>query len=140
MSAMDIQVGGTHYRDMKIQPVEFIQDNLMGFCEGSVIKYVCRWRFKGGLEDLRKARHYIELIRECPDYLKWFVFLRRAFPLSGLLEDHPLGANEFLQANCIENPEAGVIRHIWLWNMTGNMHELEAATKWIQEAIEQANG
>ena len=64
MKALDGQVGGSHYRDMKIQPIEFIFANDLGFAEGSVVKYVCRWQAKGGIEDLRKAKHYIELLIE----------------------------------------------------------------------------
>lgn len=58
------QVGGTHYKDMAIQPVEFIHRNEIGFIEGSVIKYVCRWRLKGGVEDLKKARHFLDILIE----------------------------------------------------------------------------
>lgn len=60
----DTQVAGDHYRDMPIQPVEFIHRNGIGFCEGNVIKYVSRWRAKGGIEDLRKAQHFIDLLIE----------------------------------------------------------------------------
>lgn len=56
------QEGGNHYKAMKIQPVEFIHENGIGYLEGNVIKYVCRHRQKGGIEDLRKAQHYIELL------------------------------------------------------------------------------
>ena len=49
---------------MKIQPVEFIHANGIGYFEGNVIKYVSRWRAKGGVEDLKKARHYIDLLIE----------------------------------------------------------------------------
>lgn len=49
------QVGGTHYSEFAIQPLEYIMANQMDFVEGSVIKYVTRWRHKGGVEDLRKA-------------------------------------------------------------------------------------
>jgi len=62
--ALDLQVGGTHYKDMKIQPIEFIQANGIGFCAGNVIKYVCRYNSKGGKADLEKARHYIDLLME----------------------------------------------------------------------------
>jgi len=62
--ALDIQVGGNHYKDMVIQPVEFIWKNKIGYVEGSIIKYVCRWQSKNGIEDLRKARHYIDLLIE----------------------------------------------------------------------------
>lgn len=64
MSAKDTQIGGQHYKDMAIQPVEYIHRNALGFCEGSVIKYVSRWRAKGGVEDLKKARHFIDLLIE----------------------------------------------------------------------------
>jgi hypothetical protein len=62
--ALDRQVGGDHYKGMKIQVVEFCHLNGIGYMEGSAIKYLCRWRQKGGLEDLRKAIHFIELIIE----------------------------------------------------------------------------
>jgi hypothetical protein len=62
MSALDIQVGGTHYKQMKIQPVEFIHANNIPYCEANAIKYLCRWRDKGGIRDLEKAKHYIDLL------------------------------------------------------------------------------
>jgi hypothetical protein len=61
MSALDKQVGGSHYKDFKIQPIEFIQANNIPYCEANAIKYLCRWREKGGIEDLEKAKHYIDL-------------------------------------------------------------------------------
>lgn len=61
---LETQVGGSHYKDLKIQPIEFIHANNIGFCEANAIKYLCRWRNKNGLEDLKKARHYIELLIE----------------------------------------------------------------------------
>jgi hypothetical protein len=59
---LDTQVGGGHYKDMAIQPVEYIHKNGIRFIEGSVIKYVSRWRDKGGVEDLKKARHLLDLL------------------------------------------------------------------------------
>lgn len=64
MSALKEQVAGTHYKSMAIQPFEYIHKNGIGFAEGSVIKYVSRWRSKGGIDDLRKARHFIDLLIE----------------------------------------------------------------------------
>jgi len=64
MSALNKQVGGSHYKDFSIQPVEFIQKNGLGFCEGNAIKYLCRWKEKGGIQDLQKAIHYVELLIE----------------------------------------------------------------------------
>jgi len=56
------QVGGDHYKDMAIQPIEYILANGLGYGEGAVIKYVSRWRKKGGIEDLKKARHFLDLL------------------------------------------------------------------------------
>lgn len=64
MNPLDIQEGGTYYKDMKIQPAEFIHANDIGYFEGNVIKYVSRWRNKNGIEDLKKAKHYIDLLIE----------------------------------------------------------------------------
>ena len=64
MSALNTQVGGSHYKNMTIQPVEFIERNNLGFCVGNVIKYVCRYKDKNGIEDLKKARHYVDLLIE----------------------------------------------------------------------------
>jgi len=60
----DTQVGGNHYQTMKIQPAEFINKNEMKFAEGNAIKYICRHVNKGGLQDLEKAKHYIDKIIE----------------------------------------------------------------------------
>lgn len=54
-------VGGTHYKSA-IQPVDYIEANNLDFFEGNVVKYVTRWRRKNGVEDLRKAQHYIEML------------------------------------------------------------------------------
>lgn len=64
MSALDKQVSGDHYKDLKIQPIEYIHANGIPFAEGSVIKYVSRWRSKGGIKDLEKAKHFLELLIE----------------------------------------------------------------------------
>lgn len=64
MSALDKQEGGAHYKNQKIQPIQFIHANGLNFSEGSVVKYVCRHRRKNGVEDLRKAIHYLELLIE----------------------------------------------------------------------------
>ena len=55
------QVGGDHYRDFNIQPYEFISKNNLTFFQGNVIKYVCRYLHKNGIEDLDKIIHYCEL-------------------------------------------------------------------------------
>lgn len=63
-SAFSAQEGGDHYKTKGIQPVEYILANDMTFIEGCVVKYVTRWKDKGGLEDLRKARHFLDMLIE----------------------------------------------------------------------------
>ena len=58
------QIGGSHYRDMVIQPSEFINKNNIPFAEGNAIKYLCRHKQKGQREDLLKAIHYCEMVIE----------------------------------------------------------------------------
>ena len=61
---LGIQIGGQHYKGLAIQPVEYCHKNKLGFCESSAIKYLTRWREKGGIEDLKKAAHFIEMLIE----------------------------------------------------------------------------
>jgi hypothetical protein len=64
MTATKKQVGGKHYTNYKIQPIEFITSNNIGFIEGNVIKYLLRFKEKNGIEDIDKAIHYLELLKE----------------------------------------------------------------------------
>lgn len=58
------QEGGSHYKEMTIQPIEYIQANSLDYLEGNVIKYISRHRSKNGQEDIKKAMHYCQLILE----------------------------------------------------------------------------
>ena len=64
LSALEKQVGGNHYKQFTIQPVEFINANNLSYMQGNVIKYVVRYPFKNGIADLEKAKHYIEMLIE----------------------------------------------------------------------------
>ena len=57
------QVGGDHYMTA-IQPIEYILANQLDFCEGNIVKYATRWKSKGGVEDLRKIKHYCDFLIE----------------------------------------------------------------------------
>ena len=59
-----IQVGGQHYKSKAIQPWDYIASNNLGYLEGNVVKYVSRWKDKGGVEDLKKAQHYLAKLIE----------------------------------------------------------------------------
>nr|DAF59115.1 MAG TPA: nucelotide kinase [Siphoviridae sp. ctmwf23] len=61
MNALDTQVGGSHYKNMRFQPIELISLLGLDFFQGNVVKYVSRHHEKGGREDLDKARHYCQL-------------------------------------------------------------------------------
>lgn len=72
---LNTQVGGSHYQKYVIQPIEFIVKNNIPFLEANVIKYIVRYKDKNGLEDLNKAKHYLEMlienyansgVRQCP--------------------------------------------------------------------------
>ena len=64
VSANDIQVAGSHYKSKAIQPWDYIAANDLGYFEGNIVKYVSRWKDKGGIDDLNKARHYLDKLIE----------------------------------------------------------------------------
>ena len=63
-AALTRQVGGDHYKQMAIEPIEFIMANSLGYCEGNIVKYICRHASKGGVEDIDKVIHYCQLLKE----------------------------------------------------------------------------
>jgi len=64
MTANNEQVGGSHYKSKAIQPWDYIAANSLGYFEGNIIKYVSRWQEKGGVDDLKKAQHYLQKLIE----------------------------------------------------------------------------
>ena len=56
------EISPKHYSQFKIEPFDFIHENGLGFAEGNVVMYVCRWREKNGIEDLEKAVRYLQLL------------------------------------------------------------------------------
>lgn len=61
-NSLSRQVGGNHYKQFKIQPIEFIHQNNIPFIEGNIVKYICRWRDKNGIEDLEKIKQYVDIL------------------------------------------------------------------------------
>jgi hypothetical protein len=59
-----VQIGGDHYKSQAVQPWDYIAANNLGYFEGNIVKYVSRWRQKGGTADLAKARHYLDKLIE----------------------------------------------------------------------------
>jgi hypothetical protein len=64
MSALDTQCSGDHYKGLVIQPIVYIHRNKLPFIEGNIVKYITRWRDKGGIKDLRKIQHFVDLLIE----------------------------------------------------------------------------
>lgn len=64
MTKFNQQIGGDHYKNMTLQPIEYILKNNLNFCEGNIIKYITRYKDKNGIEDLKKARHYLDMLIE----------------------------------------------------------------------------
>ena len=120
MSSLEKQIGGNHYKKFKIQPIEFIALNNFNFLEGNVVKYVCRHRFKDGLKDLEKAKHYIEMLIELRDY-----FGRELSHLVFNLE------------NKILYLEGRIIKRIWRYSRSKDIKELEIALECIDKLIEE---
>ena len=59
-----MQEGGSHYKGRAIQPIQYIHANKLPFIEGSIVKYITRWKDKGGVQDLLKIKHYVDLLIE----------------------------------------------------------------------------
>ena len=68
-SKMNNQVGGVHYTKWKIEPWDYVIANDLDYFQGSIIKYITRWRDKGGVEDLKKAAHFLQKYIEVQDGL-----------------------------------------------------------------------
>ena len=64
MNINDYQVGGEHYKKLTVQVWDYIASNNLGYFEGNIVKYVSRWKEKGGVDDLKKARHYLDKLLE----------------------------------------------------------------------------
>ena len=62
--ANNVQVGGNHYKGKAVQPWDYIVGNNLGYLEGNIVKYVSRWKDKNGVQDLRKAQHYLQKLIE----------------------------------------------------------------------------
>jgi hypothetical protein len=63
-AAYEKQVGGDHYKTLAIQPIDYIRQNHLGWCEGNIVKYITRHKQKGEAKDIEKVIHYAELILE----------------------------------------------------------------------------
>lgn len=130
MSALDTQVGGGHYKTLKVQPVELIMSNHLGYCEGAVVKYLTRWRDKGGLEDVRKAAHFVQILLEDRDYQHRLEDRCRLLPIKDSID----GA-EYCVANGITGDSRMAIQSVYLFAHRGWRSLLEEAARYIDDII-----
>lgn len=129
-SAFSTQVGGSHYKVLSIQPTEYIIKNGLGFCEGNVVKYATRYKLKGGVEDLMKARHYIDMLIELHDtrgfsekaVASWYAFLR----VIGI-NTFSITPGEYSSKNGLSVEEAAIISHITHYQRDRNDRHLHSA-------------
>lgn len=112
LAALGKQVGGSHYLfENGIQPVQFIAANNWDFFAGNVLKYLVRWRSKGGLQDLKKCRHYAEL--------RFELAMERHYPHA---DKRPaIWMNDFIRANRIEPALDPVLLALELWVIGGTV-------------------
>lgn len=109
MSALDTQVGGGHYRNKAIQPVQFSMANGLDACAHSVVKYVTRHREKNGRQDLEKAIHFIDLRLQLA-------------PPAVRQEPWVICPEDYCRLNKLAVLETAVIIGLGLWTTTGGAH------------------
>ena len=103
------QVGGTHYSNKSIQPIDYILQNNLGFCEGNIIKYVTRYKDKNGVEDLLKAKQYLEFLIK--DWSKTMEADANEYFLNKHLEQEEKQEKEYL---AFENEAYEIIKELKL--------------------------
>jgi len=125
--ADEYQVGGDHYRKMAHQPQHLTRSYGLGGFEHSAIKYVSRWRNKGGIDDLRKALHFCEMLIENENR-----FIQIGQP-KGF--DLPLTSNEYCSDNDLGDLETIVVMCLCRWDRLLNPHYLKQAREAVLELI-----
>ena len=133
MSALETQVGGNHYSKLKIQPIEFIIGCRLEFREANAVKYLSRYTDKNGVEDLRKSRHYVEMILENNNAVKGF--FRRIYKWVELQLTKPhQSAFDYVMANDFSYHQRHAIMLIANWIFYGE-EDLQKALYHIDELI-----
>lgn len=131
MKARNYQVGGNHYSKMRVQPFEFTAANDLGGIEHTIVKYVSRWQDKGGVDDVRKARHCLEFLIESAPGLVALRDQRPAFTPS-------ITANQYCTANQLGPLETEVIRRVYFWAHNRQVAALYACGQYLDRLIAEA--
>lgn len=101
MKATEVQVGGNHYKQFKIQPIEFCMKNGLNACQTNIVKYICRYKHKNGKEDLLKALHYVEL---------WEQFIKGGMP--NVKSELFMPVYAFYEANLLSDEQHTIIHYV----------------------------
>lgn len=140
--ATDVQEGGQHYKNMKYQPVVFAHNVSLSFLEGNVVKYITRYEFKNGLEDLKKVKHYIELMLqlvygESPsDYNAHTTMIQ----LDDVLKHTRHEYNLFVLQNNLRQWESTIIWLVISSSMKNGVNQLNEAWKLTVDLIKDKYG
>tara|TARA_R110001599_G_scaffold33832_3_gene108826 strand:+ start:13724 stop:14125 length:402 start_codon:yes stop_codon:yes gene_type:complete len=132
LTARNYQVGGNHYSKMIIQPFEFTAANDLGGIEHTIVKYSSRWREKGGVDDLRKARHCLEFLVESAPGLVALRENRPAFQPA-------ITADQYCTANQLGPLETEVVRRIYFWAHNRQVSGLYACGRYLDQLIAEAS-
>lgn len=124
-SVLRTQVGGTHYKQFYPEPIQFFWDHDIPFCYANVLKYVLRYRFKNGVEDLRKAAHCLDYAIERETKNRKLRSLKISDALD-FIEKNKLVLNEF---------QIGVLKSIARWSEKGDSFALGEAKQLIGKEI-----
>lgn len=124
MSALDEQIGGVHYKKLAVQPIELIAKSNLNFFQGNIVKYISRYEFKNGVEDVKKARHYAELAWDLQpkNYAGW---LKSA------------SAKFYCQNNAFSERKTNIIIHAVLGNYVSVIHECDLLIEQLNKNKEQ---
>lgn len=102
---LQIQIGGKHYKNLRIQPVEFIMRNDWDFCAGCMLKHIVRHRAKDGLEDIQKAKHYAALRHQ--------LWQEHTAPRAGPWQR--ISMDDFLKENDIGGLDSNALHTLEVW-------------------------
>lgn len=122
MNVLDTQVGGTHYTDLPHQPLDLIAGLDLDFFQGNVVKYLTRYRYKGGTADLSKARDYCHKAHALLDY-------------KTLTDDYRTRATYAVEMHCEANGATEKVREAMLMAL---LYRWREASKIICELIDES--
>lgn len=125
LSPLDVQIGGAHYKERGVQPIEFVERNKLTFSEGCVVKYITRWRDKNGKEDLEKILHYVDFIRHFGHH-------------KARVYTWEITVFEYIRSNNLNYFEGNVISKLCSWINTGEEKHLDYIVTSVKELMKDA--